>query len=328
VLLTQLARWRVVLVVAVGLAGLAAGPALAQRTTTADAFERMKEALSPVVGNGALEGVLPVILVGATPAYEETRAWFPTAAVAALAEVFGAQNIRACEACMSPRLSIEDGRLEHNSVTVAIDEIVAIDSKARGAGAPARAAIWVEETPDGIAVRIISLENSQILFAKNLDGQLREEVRTGQNFSFSDDVARRIRGDSLTHVFIDAALYPGQHISLDVVDQFGDRNLDMAGVTFSAFDPVVGIGAVYYRVIPEAFNLTLGAQVVGSIPTIAASAISGEITDVLDPPITGVLVARMPIPQTSYAVLLTASTNGQFGVGVSLLNASFLPVLP
>lgn len=307
---------------------LAAAPALAQRTTTADAFERMKEALSPVVANGVLEGVLPVILVGATPAYEETRAWFPTAAVVALAEVFGAQNIRACEACMSPRLSIEDGRLEHNSVTVAIDEIVAIDNKARGGGAPARAAIWVEETPDGLAIRIISLENSQILFAKNLDGQLREDVRTGQNFSFSADVARRIRGDSLTHVFIDAALYPGQHISLDVVDQFGDRNLDMAGVTFSAFDPVVGIGAVYYRVIPEAFNLTLGAQIVGSIPTIAASAISGEITDVLDPPITGVLVARMPIPQTSYAVLLTASTNGQFGVGVSLLNASFLPVLP
>ncbi|MDP2345290.1 MAG: hypothetical protein Q8O67_30380 [Deltaproteobacteria bacterium] len=317
-------RWVVVVVVVV----VASVPALGQRNTTTDAFERMKEALRPVVDDGVLQGVLPIMVVGAAPAFEDTRAWFPTAAVVAMVDVFGGQNLRACEACMSPRVSVQNGRMEHNSVAVSVDEIVAIDLQNRGAGAPARAAVWLDETTDGVALRIISLENSQILYARNFDGQLKEEGRTARNFSITADLQRRLRGDSLTHIFVDAALYPGQHFSLDVVDQFGDRNLDMAGITFSLYDPVVGVGAVYYRAIPEAFNLTLGAQLVASIPTIAATSIIGEDAELLDPPLTGVLVARMPLWDSSYAILLTASTNGRVGVGLTLLNFSFLPVLP
>jgi hypothetical protein len=304
-------------------------PATAQRNTTSDAFERLKEAMRPVVDDGVLQGVLPVMVVGATPAFEDTRAWFPTAAVVALVDVFGPQNLRACEACMSPRLSVQNGRMEHNSVAVSVDEVVAIDLQNRGPGAPARAAVWLDETTDGVAIRVISLENSQILYARNFDGRLQEESRTARNLSITDDLQRRLRGDSLTHIFIDAAVYPGQHFSADVVDQFGDKNLDMAGITFSLYDPVVGVGAVYYRAIPEAFNLTVGAQIVASIPTIAAQSVLGNDTgDLLDPPVTGVLVARLPLFQTSYAVLLTASTNGRIGVGLTLLNFSFLPVLP
>ena len=90
---------------------------------------------------------------------------------------------------------------------------------------------------------------------------------------------------------------------------------------------IVGVGGVYYRVIPEAFNLTIGAQAVVSVPTAAVAAL-GLDGDLLDPLVTGVVVVRWPIPETAYGVLLTASTNGQFGLGITLMNINFLPVLP
>ena len=305
----------------------ATASARAQREASVAALERMAEALEPAVNGGALDGVAPIILVGARPAFEATRSWFPTAAVVSFADAIGRGKLRACEACMQPRVQAEGGAFVYSSGAMSIAEIVATDTDTRGAGAPAAAAAWIDETDDGVAIRLVSLRTGQILFAQNIDGRLQEQMRSAQTFTFTDDVERRLRGESLTHVWLDLALVPGQHVSLDVVDQFGDKNLDMAGITVSALDPIVGVGGVYYRVIPEAFNLTIGAQAVVSVPTAAVAAL-GLDGDLLDPLVTGVVVVRWPIPETAYGVLLTASTNGQFGLGITLMNINFLPVLP
>lgn len=228
---------------------------------------------------------------------------------------------------MNPRATMRDGAFVYAAGTLSLAEIVAIDTDMRGAAAPAMAAAWIDETNDGIAIRIISLSTGRILYAENLDGQLRARDRTARTFRFTDDQERRQRGESLTHVAIDIGLLPGQHISLDVLDQFGDKNLDLAGISVSAIDPILGIGGAYYRVIPEAFNLTLGLQALVAIPTAAGNALGLE-GELIDPLLTGVLVARWPIPNSGFGVLATASTNGTLTIGVSLLNVSFLPVLP
>lgn len=300
----------------------------AQRAATTDAIDRLGEVLQPAIEDGSLQGVSPIIVVGARPAFESTQAWFPTAAVVALADAFGRANLRACEACMQPRVNAADGRLEYTSVAISLEEIVAIDTNTRGASSPARAAAWLDETDGGVSVRIVSLSTGQILFAQNLDGTLREVKQTQATFNFADDVQRRLRGESLTHVFMDAQfLGSGPHVSMDIVDQFGDRNLDMAGLTLSVFDPIVGVGGCYHRIIPEAWNLSIGAQLIASVPTAAGNAL-GFDGNVIDNLLTAVLVVRWPIPQTSYAILGTASTNGNVGIGITLMNFSFLPVLP
>ncbi len=306
---------------------VASSTAQAQREATRDALDRLEDVLAPAVDGGALDGVAPIIVVGARPAFEATRAWFPTAAVVAFGAAVGNAKLRACEACMQPRAQAQDGAFVYSSGALSIAEIVAIDADTRGAAPPAAAAAWIDETNDGISVRVVSLRTGQILFAQNIDGRLIELKRTGQVYRFTDDVERRLRGESLTHVWIDLGLLPGQHISMDVVDQFGANNLDMAGITASLFDPLVGVGGVYYRVIPEAFNITIGVQGLVSIPTAIGNAF-GVDGEVIDPLFTGVAVIRWPIPQTSYAVLATASTNGVVTVGVTLLNMNFLPVLP
>ncbi len=318
---------RCALLLGLSVAAMGSSFAHAQRAETSGALERVRDVLEPIVEDGLLTGVSPIIVVSARPAFESTRAWFPTAAVVALGDAVGRANLRACEACMNPRATLRDGVFVYADGTMSVPEIVAVDTDMRGAAAPAMAAAWLDETDGGVALRIISLTTGRILVAENLDGALRARTRTARTFRVTDDLERRLRGESLTHVAIDLGLLPNQHASLDVLDQFGDRNLDLAGVSASVVDPVIGVGAAYYRVIPEAFNLTLGAKALVSLPTAVGNALGAEGA-LINPLLTGVLVVRWPIPNSGFGILATASTNGVFSLGVSLLNVNFLPVLP
>lgn len=301
----------------------------AQRDTTRDALLRLEDSLSIRREDGVLgKDLLPAIVVSVTPAYEESKKWFPTAALKTLVHVFGAAGLRSCEACMAPRLYIEDGRLEQNTTDLTTAEISRLDETARGKSAASRTAIWLDETAEGVSLRIIDLQNSRIVFAENFDRNLSESASTRRTVVEARELDRRARGDALTHTFIDVAIYPGQHVSLDWSEQWGDTNRNLSGVSLSIFDPVVGFGGEYFRVIPELYNLMVGAKLLLSIPTALVSAVSGRNNQVIDPIVTGVFMARLPIASSNYGIIFSASTNGRFGLGFSLMNFSLLPFLP
>jgi hypothetical protein len=304
--------------------------AFAQRDTTRDALARMEESFALRVEEGglSLEDLKPAIVVSVEPAFEETKTWFPTAALQTLSRIFGASSLRSCEACMAPRLFAENGRLEQLSTTLGATEIIRMDANSRGTAAPARVAIWLDETTQGVSLRVIELQNSRIVLAENFDPTLSESGRTRTNLSLARELERRNRGDSITHSFFDAALFPGQHLSMDWVEQWGETNANLSGVVLSLYDPIVGIGASYYRVIPDAMNISVGGKVLMSVPTAIVQGISKSSAQVIDPLLTGVFVARLPIARSNFGVSFTASTNGQIGLGFSLLNTSMLPFLP
>jgi hypothetical protein len=310
--------------------GLLPTVAAAQRETTRDSLARLEETFALRLEEGGFntQEFLPAIVVSAAPAFEETRAWYPAAAVATLARALGPDSLRACEACMAPRLHVDQGRLEQVTVSVSTQEIIRFDESTRGPAPPARAAIWLDETREGVALRVVDLRNNRILLADNFDPGLRARARTRTNFSLTRELDRRARGESITHTFFDVALYPGQHASLDFAEQWGDTNANLSGFSLSLFDPIVGVGGSYYRVVPRALNITVGGKILMSVPTALVRAISGEAVDVLDPLLTGVFVVRVPIATSNYAITFTASTNGQIGLGFSLMNSRMLPVLP
>jgi len=304
--------------------------AMAQRDSSRESLLRAEEVLELRVQSRGLDlaALLPAIVVSVTPAFEETRGWYPTAAWGTLARVLGTSGLRACEACMAPRLRAADGRLEHSTGMPDAAEIIRLDEERRGTSPPARTAIWLDETPSGVSLRVLDLRTSQILLAENFDPRLSESTRTEANSTLAREVERRNRGESLTHTFVDVTMYPGQHFSVDWVDQWGDTNANLSGFTLSLYDPVVGVGASYYRVVPGTLKLLVGAKVLMSVPTALVTSVTGESTELIDPLLTGVLLARVPIGRSNYGVLVSASTNGQFGVGISLMNFSLFPVLP
>jgi hypothetical protein len=304
--------------------------ALAQREASREALSRLDETLALRLEDGGLgvKGLLPAVVVSVNPAFEETRTWYPTEALATLVRVFGAAGLRACEACMAPRTYVQEGLVEQVTTNLGAPEITRLDEANRGSSAPARTAIWLDETPDGVSLRIIDLQNSRILLAENFDAAMTDQARTRRNLSLVRELDRRARGDSITHVFFDVTVYPGQHISTDWVDQWGETNANLTGFSLSLFDPVLGVGGAYYRIIPSALNITVGAKVLMSLPTGLVRGISGDDVDLLDPLLTGVFMVRVPIARSNYGITFSASTNGRVGVGFSLMNISLLPFLP
>ena len=301
-----------------------AGPA-----TTRDALERLEEVLVLRVEEGALsrDAVIPAILVSAQPRYESSEDWFTTGVIEVLQRALGDEGLRLCEACMAPRAYVEDGAMTFQTGPVGLDEVVRLDDQSRGDSAAARSAIWIDEYRGGVSVRIVDLGTAEVVFAQNIDPYLNEDKNTHRVYTLTDELERRNRGDSLTQAFFDVAIYPGQHISLDWTDQWGKRNNNLSGVTLSVIDPVVGIGANHYRRV-NFFNTLVGGKLILSLPTTLARSLGDSNIDVLDPLVTVVGVVRVPFGRSNYGAVLTASSNGQVGFGLSLMNISLLPVLP
>lgn len=308
---------------------LLAGVAHAERDTTREAMERLEETLTLRREEGRLDrgAVLPTILVAATPRYAASEGGFAVRAIATLVRAFGGDGVRLCEACMAIRTEVGDGRLTQSSGPVSLDEIVALDERYRGQGERARTATWIDETQGGVAVRIVDLRSGGVVFAANVEPDLRWQQGTARTHSLTAELERRARGESLTHAIVDLALYPGQHIAFEWADQWGDTNQNLSGFVFSAFDPVLGVGASYHRVLPW-LDMSVGAQLLLSIPTAVAEGFTDEDVDILDPAITAAGLVRVPFGRSNFAGLLSISSNGEFGLGLSLLNTSLLPILP
>jgi hypothetical protein len=301
--------------------------ALASPDTTRDSLDRLEEVLELRIDDGTLAStdVLPAIVVSVAPYYEESQTWYSTRALEVLEKSFGTGGLRLCEACMAPRAFVGDGELVYQTGPVGLDEVVRLDDQARGSAQPAKTAIWLDEHRGGVSIRIVDLRNARLVFAQNVDPYLLENQNTHRMYTLSEELERRARGDSITQAFVDLSLYPGQHVSVDWTDQWGKTNANLSGITFSALDPIAGIGAVHYRRLPP-LNLLVGGQVVISVPTALVRIFDGG--QVLDPLLTGVALARVPFGRSNFGAVASVSTNGTFGVGVSLLNISFVPVLP
>ena len=313
---------------AIGLVALPR-PARAERVTTRDALDRLEEILEMRQEDGLLDpgDVVPTILVSARPRYEESKGWYATRVLTTLTRAFGSGSVRACEACMRPRLRAEDGRLEQTTGPVSLDEIVRLDDRYRGAAARAKSAVWIDETQSGVSIRVADLRSGRVSFAQNVDPSLLEYRGSARTFRLSAELERRTRGESLTHAFFDAAIYPGQHISIEWADQWGESNSNLSGFVLGMFDPVLGVGGSYHRIL-QTLHISVGGELMLSIPTAIASSQTDEDVELIDPLLTGVFVMRLPFGHSNYGALLTASTNGEVGIGISLLNTSLIPVLP
>jgi hypothetical protein len=286
--------------------------ARAEPATTRAALDRLEEVLELRIDDGSLraEEVVPAIVVSTMPRYEESKGWFSARAVDVLGRTFGTSGLRLCEACMAARTFVGEGRLERTSGPVGLDEVVRLDEHA-----------------SGVSIRIVDLRTARVIFAQNVDPELIEHENSARMMSLSEELERRARGDSITQAFVDVAIYPGQHFSLDWTEQWGATNANLSGVVLSLFDPILGFGGAYYRCL-DFLNILVGFKVIVSLPTALVKSISDEEVDELQNLLTGVGVIKIPFGRSNYGAVMTVSTNGEFGVGISLMNISVLPVLP
>lgn len=298
---------------------------------TRAALDRLEEVLELRIDDGTLrrEDVLPALLVSAEPRYTASTDWFSVRAIEVLERSFGNGSLRMCEACMAPRVLVEDGAMLYHSGPIGLDEVALLDERGRGAAPAAKTAIWLDEHRGGVAIRIVDIDTGRIVFAQNVDPDLIEYKNTRRMYTLSAELERRARGDSITQSIVDLGVYPRPHIALDWVEHWGPTNSNLSGVTLSLVDPVVGVGANHYRAT-QLFNTMVGAKVLVSLPTALVNSVTGDNADIelFDNLITVAGVVRVPIARYNTSVTLIVSTNGTISLGVSLLNFTLLPVLP
>lgn len=311
--------------------------AWAQRPTTADAFLRFEEILRDQLEYKSTNSseYLPAILVKASPAFEESRNSFVVRSVRSLQTALRDSGIRFCEGCGATYSKVRDQGMELVSPdSMTLTDIADFDNAMRGSSPPAQTGWWFSETTEGISVRGVSLATGKIVFAQNVSPSLVSQARSQRNYTAARDLLRRQRGESLTHTVFDLGVYPGQHFSVDWLEQWGQFNQRFFGVSLSAFDPVLGLGATYAEAFPALENSLLGGKLLMSVPTALIRSLTrnlgGTSVDGFDPLLTLVGIARVPFPilNGNYALNIFFSTNGRLGIGISTLNSSLLPVVP
>ncbi|MEM6732398.1 MAG: hypothetical protein AAF658_12640, partial [Myxococcota bacterium] len=193
---------------------------VAQVDMSADALARVEESLVVLGENDprALESLRPILVVSTRPFFEATRTWYPGEAMATLGRVFEPTALRVCEACQVPRTFVESGLLLQATGPLGLEELRALDARTRGDQSPAKTAVWLDETGTGVSYRFVSLEDGHVELAANVDPTMGEKVRTIGTVNLAKEAERRARGESLTHGVADFALFPRQHISLEVAE--------------------------------------------------------------------------------------------------------------
>jgi len=291
-------------------------------------MDRLEEILDLRSEDGRLDRdkLMPAILVSAQPRYEESQAWFAVRVIEALQRALGEEGLRLCEACMAPRAFMAESTMVYSTGAISLDEIIRLDTASRGEAPPARTAIWVDEYSGGVSLRMVDLRTGRVVFAQNIDPRLIEHSNTQRMYTLTAELERRARGDGLTQGFVDAALLPNQHISIDWTDQWGKNNGMLTGLTLTITDPRGGFGLSHYVRTPLN-NTLVGAKGVVSLPTLIAQTFNPG-AQVFDPLLNVIGVVRVPFGRSNYGAIATVSTNGNFGFGLSLMNISLLPFVP
>lgn len=314
-----------ILLMLVGNIALAAPPG-------AESLQRFREYIDWEYSNGNLnkEDFLPLIVVSVKPAFEESRTSYPASALATVVQLWGQASVRLCEACMVAEVQVAEGKLTQSTDALFFDDIAAHDTRIRGQAAPARAALWLDETEEGVAFRLVDLSTGRVMGAAHITPNLEFATRREATYTKLDDLKRRIRGVSISHAMFDLGMYPQPHLSFDWVEQWGDYNERLSGISFSLFEPVLGLGGSYYHVFPPLLNSMVGGKVFVSLPTALLQSLSPDSEEVFDDTVVVVGCVRVPISvgEGRYGIFAFISTQGAFGIGVSALNSSFLPIFP
>ena len=319
---------------------LPANTALAEtpRISVNQSLRHMEERLHGLVEAGNLRQEMPVLVASISTVSPENEEWFVPYAMKSLVAIFGPNNMRVCHDCIKTEVTETTGRLTLRRNDWNIQKLVQMDQQLRQESPAAKSAIYINENQNIVSVRVVSLADSHVIFAANFDPDFKLLERSENIRRHWVELEKRKAGAGHTHVLWDGIMYPNQHLALDILDQFGARGEHLAGISTSMFTPILGLGFAYHYVFQDAWNVSLGTKVLFAAPNLLLRVLFEEDLELIDPLINTVFVLRVPIPETNIAVSgMIASGFDSFpfptqsptlGVGLTLLNPTFMPVFP
>lgn len=269
------------------------------------------------------ERVIPMLLAPPKNVWQESRTDFPAAALNVLKAVFPEPNsVIVCPDCDTHRLHVTD----HNAISInngelALGDLSRMRQDPRFKGA--RSFATVKETPAGVEMRIINLDDGGVLFfaladsAASLDG-------VKPYLHLSRELERRRYGESLAYIWFNMGLYPKGTFQLEYLEQWGKYNQHLSGVVLSLFNPTFALGAVYHYMLPSMRKLNFQLALFYPLQNALGSAV-GDNQSVVDKFVLqgGVHYAF----SSTFGVFALGNSDSTLSLGISLFNPLLVPFM-
>ncbi len=265
--------------------------------------------------------ITPLLIAPPKHLWMESKNDFRDAVFNMLSKVFSEPGqIIDCPDCGLNRVYVaKDQRLTIQSGDLSMGEFSQI--KKNTLYEKARAIAFVEETSSGVYMKIVSLDDGQILFAhladssKNLD-------HAKPYLHFNKEYERRLRGEALSYMFVNLGLMPFSSFTLQLewLEQWGTYNQHISGIALSLMNPIVALGPSYHYLLRSNPKINFGGTLFVALPKlISESGVS----------LTNALVLQATAHYalgSSFGVFIYANTDKNFGVGFNLFNPLIVPI--
>ncbi len=285
---------------------------------------------SPAVGdngapNASMANRMPILLAPPQAHWTESKIDFGPKVTQLLTRVFGSAGTIPCAECRENRSYVDhDGRLQIHDGDIGLIELAQL--KFNPAFKIAQSMISVEETPSGIALRWIRIEDGRILFSTLADSTVRlNEIKP--RLLFAREADRRRNGESLSYVFFDLGIYPSALLQLSFLEQWGSLNQFITGITLSGIAPKGGLGGTFVYMLP--WNRRQTAALTGFYLLSGLASSSGSNSD-SNSSTSGAFVGQLKYDiaiGNSFGLFASVNTQGTFSLGLSFFNPILFPFL-
>jgi hypothetical protein len=307
------------------LASMTAQPAFAVFQQTAADLAVLEDTLRFKFGDDtqARRDVLPMLLTTPRHLWKESRDDFAATVIATFGRVFTESGtIINCPDCDTWRLNVRDNnQIMINNGELSLSELGAL--KQTPAYANAKSIAFVKETASGIEFKLIALNDGKLIY-QSLSDSTKDLNTVKPYLNYAAERERRLRGESLSYVFVNFGVYPNGLFQLEFIEQWGARNQHLSGLGISLFNPVFALGGVYHYIFPGRPRLNFSGAIYYPLANAIASAVSDN-SDFSDSLVLQGSVQYMF--SNSYAAFATLGTEGGLSIGLTMFNPLFLPIL-
>ena len=266
--------------------------------------------------------LVPMLVAPPRSTWTESRDDFPESAMNSLRSVFGGTDaLVVCPDCDTNRLiQRNDGKTVINNGELSLADL--IELRKHPAYAEAKSVAVVKETPSGVWLRVIDLNDGAVLFASLADSS---ETLDGSRpyMNSSREMERRKMGESLSYVFLNMGIYPTPSFQAEWLEQWGPRNNHLSGIAISLLNPIFAIGGVYHYMLPSFRRANVGLGVFYPMQNMFSAgdapndAIGGFVLQgMLQYGVTG-----------TFGVFAGATSEGDVSIGVNFFNPILMPFL-
>jgi hypothetical protein len=265
--------------------------------------------------------VTPILVAPPQPYWQESKSDFAASVMETLTHVFThSGDLIWCTQCYENRVYMsDDNRAVIQNGELSLSDLARL--RKQPAYAAAKSVLITRETPAGIEVRLLAVDDGRILYTGLADSTKNlEDVQPP--LRLARELDRRVRGESLTYVGLDVGIYPQSLAQLKFLEQWGSRNQNLSGFVISGYNPTGALGVTYVYMLPFwQRRITAGATVFYNFSGMFQSS-SSNSADAL----TGQLMVSYAV-SGSYGFFVSASTEGKLSVGVNLMNPVLFPFL-